>query len=87
MGGKVTCHTPVGGWFSAARKALGLTNLQAEKLFYPSGEFLRRFSDSSVKGHWPEQFTKQYREALTPPERAKVLRRRVEHFIKTKGRE
>jgi hypothetical protein len=48
--------------------------------------FLRRMGYSTGHG-WPLKFEKQYDDAKTPQGRLYVAIRRVEHFIKTKGRE
>lgn len=79
-------YEPGHGWFRAAKEALGLTGIQAERLFYPSKEF-NEGGGRPGAGHWPERYSLAYRKAKTPEERVKVLRRRVEHFIKTNGRE
>jgi len=62
-----------------ASELLGLTTAQADRLFLI--ESLHGFVG------WPERFEKAYLAAKTPPERAKVAAERIEHFIKTKGKE
>ncbi len=56
-----------------ATKVLGLTRLQAMKLFYASD--------------WPHEFEHAILHAETAKEQAKVAIDRIELFIKTKGRQ
>ena len=64
-----------------AQDLLGLTDEQAERLFY--------FTDWNWLGDegWPEEFADAYIKAKTPAQRARVTARRIEHFIKTNGAE
>jgi hypothetical protein len=52
---------------------LSLTYAQKERLFFAT--------------YWPGKFKSAYARAKTPLDRAKVGVRRIEHFIKTKGKE
>lgn len=62
--------------YHTARRFLGLTIDQAYKLF------------AYVDGNgWPYAFQTAYNQARTLRERAKVAVARIEHFIKTEGRE
>lgn len=63
-----------------AQKDLGLTNVQALRLF-----FFKRWTASN--NGWPEKFQQMYENAKTPQGRLYAAIRRVEHFIATKGRE
>ena len=56
-----------------ASKAFGLHDRQADCLFSVS--------------RWPERFRKQYKKRVSPLAKAKVAVARIEHFIKTEGRE
>lgn len=56
-----------------AAQALGLRRAIAERLFYVD--------------EWPSPFREQYDDALGRAGRARVAARRIEHFIKTKGKE
>mgnify|MGYP001601442776 CR=1 FL=1 len=56
-----------------AMDALQLGSEQAERLFYVSS--------------WPEKFLAAWEQASTPLRRAEVAVARIEHFIKTKGKE
>jgi hypothetical protein len=62
-----------------AIKVLGLTVIQKRKLFF--------FNYMDGTYGWPEKFEVMYKAAKTPPGRLYVAIRRVEHFIKTRGRE
>lgn len=62
--------------FEAARKATELLELsrnQAACLFYHSA--------------WPRRFAEQHEDAKTLSDRARAAARRIDHFIKTKGKE
>lgn len=63
-----------------AQSLLKLTSEQKYRLFYLKKE------NPSAEG-WPNSFEQAYLEAATPNERAAVAQQRIEHFIKTKGRE
>lgn len=69
-----------------AEAALEITHNQAERLF---NEPWIVYGPRKQEGHlgWPVNFAKQYLEAETPEYRAKITAARIEHFIKTKGRE
>ena len=58
---------------SNAGKILGLTYAQKDRLFFVNS--------------WPSRFKRAYRRAATPLGRARAGVRRIEHFIKTKGKE
>lgn len=64
----------------AATHALGLTESQAGRLF-----FLPGWNDD-YQG-WPDKFAKRYNRASTAKGRAKVAADRIDHFIKTRGKE
>lgn len=55
------------------QQALALTENQALNLFFVD--------------YWPEPYQTEHRFAKTPEGKAKVAIARIEHFIKTKGRE
>lgn len=63
-----------------AKKLLGLTTGQADRLFAPI-----LYADANHC--WPEKFETKYRKANTAKKRAKVAAARIDHFIKTKGAE
>lgn len=67
-----------------AIKDLGLTKAQSERLFFFSSMLI---GHGAKKGGWPHKFEYEYRNAQTPQGRLYVAIRRVEHFVKTKGRE
>lgn len=52
---------------------LAVTQSQGERLFVDSA--------------WPKKFRYGYRSATEPKERAEIAAKRIDHFIKTKGRE
>ena len=60
--------------WNLAHKVLSLRGRQDSKLF-------------SVGGDWPKKFASAYLKAKTPKGRARVAARRIDHFIKTGGRE
>jgi hypothetical protein len=62
------------------REVLGLSRPQSERLFTPP-EF------GPATHCWPKEFRRRYNLARSPAGRAKVAAERIEHFIKTKGRE
>lgn len=63
-----------------ARRALGLTKEQADRLFL--------LSTMSRSGNsWPDNFELRFNAATTSRQRAKVAVARIDHFIKTKGAE
>lgn len=68
-----------------ATRDLGLTYTQQKNLFYLND--MLREEESSLGMGWPEKFGKAYKDARTPQGRLYVAIRRIEHFIKTKGRE
>jgi hypothetical protein len=71
-------HGPHRGWYRTAVDLLGLSDEQADRLFY------KDYSEV----HWPESFAAEYEANQdNPEERVKILRRRVEHFIATNGAE
>jgi hypothetical protein len=73
------------GWDSG-KKALELTESEVNRLFNePWLVYGPRKRDGAVG--WPEKFAKAYLGAKTPRQRAGITARRIEHFIKTKGRE
>lgn len=63
-----------------AVKLLDLTDDERERLF-----FFRSMTGGA--NGWPKRFEDKYRNATTPVERLAVAISRVEHFIKTKGRQ
>lgn len=62
-----------------AKTHLGLTNDQADRLFYFSNMTLNQ------RTHWPEYYEQAYRAAKTPRDRAMVGVARIEHFIASNG--
>ena len=60
---------------------LGLNVEQRDKLFYTKSDH------TWIKTGWPKKFDVAYAAAKTPQGRLYVAIRRVEHFIKTKGRQ
>lgn len=68
---------------SKATELLGLTDLQRKKLFY-----FKAWTACDGNGNgWPEYFENAYTAAKTPQGRLYWAIRRVEHFLKTNGRE
>jgi hypothetical protein len=63
--------------YERARKALGLTPKEADRLFAYTWNI----------GAWPEKFLQKYDAAKTPAGRARAAAQRIEHFIKTDGKE
>lgn len=55
-----------------AKRILGLTEAQATRLFYKSG--------------WPARFRRAYEKAKTPAERVQAGVKRIDYFIKTRGK-
>lgn len=76
---------PEKGWDISAKKLLGLTVPQADRLFRPDR------STSAIqqgsKNAWPKKFRTAYNRAKTPEGRLKATMARVENFIKTRGAE
>jgi hypothetical protein len=67
-----------------AREALKLTENQADRLFTEPWVAL----GGEKRGHcWPIKFAKRFEAATSEIQKAKVTAARIEHFIKTKGRE
>jgi hypothetical protein len=64
-----------------AVKFLKLNVAQKDKLFYTKSD------QPCIKTGWPKKFDAAYAAAKTPQGRLYVAIRRVEHFIKTKGRQ
>ena len=64
-----------------ALRFLGLNEQQGERLFYLDA------SQSSSEDMWPTRFCASYDRARSAKAKAKVAADRIEHFIKTKGRE
>jgi len=77
-GGGLRTLESVGGFAETAQEILGLGTAQAQRLFY--------MKDSGAFG-WPRRFEKEYIKARTPRARVLVAARRIEHFIKTNGKE
>lgn len=79
------------GWFEEGRDALGLTDEQAQRLFFPRKGYGRQegFEEAQAKElYWPEPFASEYYDARNDPqERAAIVKRRIAHFIATEGRE
>lgn len=69
-----------GGW-KRATKLLGLTSSQAATLFAPPAHY-----DNGIDS-WPKKFSMKYIKAKTKRGKANVTVARIEHFIKTKGKE
>jgi hypothetical protein len=65
-----------------AQRLLGLTETEAHRLFYFKG-----WDIFSPQVGWPDQFAEAYYRAKTPRQRAQATARRIEHFIRTKGKE
>lgn len=84
-GGGIVLADGAGGWsiLFQAQKDLGLTKAQSNKLFF----FGRMLNERGNNLGWPTQFEEAYDNAKTPQGRLYVAIRRVEHFIKTRGRE
>lgn len=61
---------------------LGLSNVQASRLFY-----LDTLHGNAGGGTWPKRFENAYLKAGTLEEKAKIAAKRIDHFIKTDGRE
>ena len=61
-----------------AQFLLDLTEIEAERLFYLT---------PSAHESWPPQFREAYQAAKRLRDRARVAARRIDHFIKTGGRE
>jgi hypothetical protein len=64
-----------------AVKFLGLNVEQRDKLFYTKSD------QTWIETGWPKKFDAAYAAAKTPQGRLYVAIRRVEHFIKTKGKQ
>lgn len=60
-------------WHSSGRDALGLTDAQADCLFHVT--------------FWPEEHAHAYYSGATPMARAKATARRIDAFIRSKGRQ
>lgn len=69
-----------------ARQDLQLTTEQSNRLFYFKSWGVVEDGQGNLLG-WSEKFEDRYNMAATPLGRAKVVVDRIEHFIKTKGRE
>jgi hypothetical protein len=69
-----------------ATKDLGLTANQRDRLFFFKGWY-NVGTEETVYTGWPEQFRSQHDKAKTQQGRILAAIRRVEHFIKTQGRE
>ncbi len=69
-----------------ARKALGLDDEQADRLF-----MMQDWGDDGgldpFRSGWPKKFCDAYNNAKTPRARAKAAVARIEHFIATNGAE
>jgi hypothetical protein len=65
-----------------AASLLGLTETEACRLFYFKGWDIFR-----PQLGWPDRFAEAYYHAKTPRQRAQATARRIEHFIRTKGKE
>lgn len=61
--------------------ALKLTTEEAHRLFIEP-----KYAETEIHA-WPLKFATRYLKAKTPRQRAKVTSDRIDHFIKTKGRE
>lgn len=87
--------SPENGWGETAKELLGLSFAQANRLFRPdehtsylhSGDDFPEGADKLPKSKWPKRYADAYRKATTAAERFKVLKNRVNHFIKTRGAE
>lgn len=64
-----------------AGELLGLTNIYQQNVLFKFKEW------SMNQGGWPMEFQRLYEQAKTPKQRAEVAIARIEHFIKTKGKE
>ena len=67
--------------FPEGKRFLGLTTAQAQRLFF------MREHHFSIDRRWPLEFDEAYHRARSDKGRAKVAARRIDHFIKTKGKE
>jgi hypothetical protein len=68
------------------QKELGLTHKEACRLFLLDSDW----GDSGFEGfegHWPHKFIQQYEGAKTNRKKARIAVARIEHFIKTCGKE
>jgi hypothetical protein len=79
---KDTNRNAVGSVSEIAQNILGLTEEQADRLF-----FLPIAHEHHEQYSWPAKFEQRYNAATTLEAKAKVAVERIEHFIKTKGRE
>jgi hypothetical protein len=64
-----------------AIEALNITEKQADRLF-----LIKTQHSSDTDDYWPERYAEAYDKAKTPRQRVRVAIRRIEHFIKTKGK-
>ncbi len=69
-----------------AQEDLGLNNDQARRLFFFKGWYNWINRKNTTTG-WPTKFEEMYNQAKTPQGRLYVAIQRVNHFIKTKGRQ
>lgn len=76
-GGYFDCEN----WSAIGAKALGLTRDEANRLFR-----FREQVSAKVK-HWPIELSDEYNEAYTPRMRAEITAKRIDLFIRTKGKE
>jgi hypothetical protein len=67
------------------RRLLRLTDTEAVTLFREPCLAITQY-DGTRTG-WPEKFSKGYTSARSAKQRARITVARIEHFIKTKGRE
>jgi hypothetical protein len=69
--------------------ALHLTDAQANRLFREPSKAGDEVYNMGVaySASWPARFARRYVRASRPATRAKITAERIDHFIKTKGRE
>jgi hypothetical protein len=80
--GEIIDSHEIGKTPEMAQEILGLSQEEADRLFFLPASL----HEASTLG-WPEKYDKAYQAAKTLKGKARVAVRRIEHFIKTKGKE
>jgi len=74
--------------WETAKDLLGIDKLQAQKLFSEIDICTYGEDDTpEMLDRWPYAFAKAYEDAESPKERAAICVERIDHFIRTEGRE
>jgi hypothetical protein len=76
-------------YWEHGQKLLGLTKEEGKRLFNTPSDavFEHERYGEDITMYWPLRFAKRYENAKTPRGRASATVARIEHFIKTKGKE